>query len=522
MNIFRDILDGAGDVIARKEEIGTLRRHLLKSIPDHVSVIGPKGYGKSPILRYAASSMQSEEIFDSVVYWDMRRESLLRNDEDFLNAFWERIRIVIRDSSPELIDECSDDRSQDMLRMLFSFMDTEGKRILVFLDGLDRILLSASTSRNLWDFLRSLAELTSLTLITASRSRLRELCANPDSRTSDFWNIFYETPLVIGAYGETDWNDITAQLARNGRILDDSTLNALKKWTGGIPRLVFSMCERLCSADNVGAIDVDLLSSIGEEVVDECRDTIADIWDGCPARQQTLLLTLEDMEEVSRNDVSGQDLKELVVKGLVFDSGECVTSTAKLVGTYGRIHGERILEINDLLGTPNRYRENIYSLLQLRLDSAEGIDPDIRRELELVLSVVKQHPARAADLLRNVAGVALDKIIEAELPPDGIIPGKWIEEWEGIRNFHFVPHQNPPRIRDQKRKTVRAMVDERTSCPSRIRFSTFLLLDHIYDVGNYGNHVDEMGGEEVPFMFVAPVCLMAIHLAEQLSEDLVL
>ena len=69
--------------------------------------------------------------------------------------------------------------------------ENEGTRLLVVLDGFDYALAGTGLTRNLWDRLRALAQRTSLRLVTGSRRPLRELCRTEETRTSDFWEIFY-------------------------------------------------------------------------------------------------------------------------------------------------------------------------------------------------------------------------------------------------------------------------------------------------------------------------------------------
>ncbi|MDD1425363.1 hypothetical protein MEO94_12885 [Dolichospermum sp. ST_sed9] len=44
-----------------------------------------------------------------------------------------------------------------------------------------------------------------MTLVTGSRRPLRELCASEESQSSDFWEIFYDTPLEISKLEDADW-----------------------------------------------------------------------------------------------------------------------------------------------------------------------------------------------------------------------------------------------------------------------------------------------------------------------------
>ena len=49
---------------------------------------------------------------------------------------------------------------------------------------------------------------------------------------------------------------------------------------------------------------------------------------------------------------------------------------------------------------------------------------------------------------------------------------------------------------------------------------TYLLLDHLQSVGNFGQHLDELPGVKVTVGFAASVVLAAISLVECLAHDL--
>ena len=89
------------------------------------------------------------------------------------------------------------------------------------LDDFDYALADAGLTRNLWDQLRSLAQKTSLKFVTRSRRPLRELCRAEESRTSDFWEIFYDTPIRVAALDDADRGGFLESLLAAGCTLDE-------------------------------------------------------------------------------------------------------------------------------------------------------------------------------------------------------------------------------------------------------------------------------------------------------------
>ena len=201
---------GVPPMLGRERLFEELRRHLTKPTPDHVSVIGPAGFGKSVLLNHLASHFrQPGKYFTTSMYWDLRHGTPA-TDHEFRRQLAERIKGALQQVESEYADfmELEDEGLHDLLQLVFSEMQTRGVRILAVLDGFDHLLAEGRITRNLWDSLRTLCQMTSLRLVTGSRSRLRELCRTEESRTSDFWEIFYDTPLKV------DWFNVQIKLAQ--------------------------------------------------------------------------------------------------------------------------------------------------------------------------------------------------------------------------------------------------------------------------------------------------------------------
>ena len=73
-------------------------------------------------------------------------------------------------------------------------LSADGMRILILLDDFDRLASQPQISKNLWDYLRSLAQKDHLRFVLSSRRRVRECIPNRDGRTSDFWNMMLWWP----------------------------------------------------------------------------------------------------------------------------------------------------------------------------------------------------------------------------------------------------------------------------------------------------------------------------------------
>lgn len=182
-----------------------LLRHLSKRTPDHVSVLGSARLGRSVLLHHVASHFGTKSNhYVAVVYWDVGRETP-RDDTDFLRAFARWTKRALEPAQPDLADylELDHDGVGDLLCLVFDELANRDHRLLAVLDGLDEALATPRITRHLWDALRALAQRPSLRLVTGSRTRrVGEPGGIDASRTSNFWGIFYDTPLRVGGMAD--------------------------------------------------------------------------------------------------------------------------------------------------------------------------------------------------------------------------------------------------------------------------------------------------------------------------------
>ena len=271
-------------MLGRGSLVRQIERHLLKPSPDHVSVVGPKHYGKSVLLRHLAGTYllgptgyrvlppdEPAELagtdrwgrsdYLATVYIDLQHDTP-GSDGAFRRRFAEEIKATFQpdlwglsdhpalwDSLemfelPEYLD-LENETSHESLDLVFTELEDRGARMLVVLDGLDYALFGTGLTRNLWDQLRSLAQKTSLRFVTGSRRPLRKLCKTEGSRTSDFWEVFYDTPIRVAALDDSDWDAFLQPLLDAGCALDESARKEIANWTGGVPLLVCALLQKL-------------------------------------------------------------------------------------------------------------------------------------------------------------------------------------------------------------------------------------------------------------------------------------
>lgn len=176
---------------------------LTKPVPDHLQVIGARFAGKTvlvaEIIRRLAAA---EKPYTGFIHWDLGHRTPA-NDDEFLKRLKQELIEALKVRHPdysEYLKTADGSPYEDISTVLAALVD-DGK-VLAVLDGFDKALANGRLTRNLWDQMRELAAKPSLRLVTASRRTLRELIRHPDAQTSDFWNIFDQSPIRVGCFDE--------------------------------------------------------------------------------------------------------------------------------------------------------------------------------------------------------------------------------------------------------------------------------------------------------------------------------
>jgi hypothetical protein len=192
------------EMLGRERLFDQLYRQLSKSTPDHVTLVGPRLFGKSVLLNHLAKHVRpGRDGYLTSVYWDLGHETP-GTDQEFFGSFAGAVRAALLGRRDDLANEINPERGKKDLNDIFDLLADDNQRLLVIMDGLDRALSATTLTRNLWDGLKALGDKKSLWFVTGSRKKLRELCKTKESQTSDFWAIFNPNPVRLGKLDDSD------------------------------------------------------------------------------------------------------------------------------------------------------------------------------------------------------------------------------------------------------------------------------------------------------------------------------
>jgi hypothetical protein len=489
----------------------------------HVCVIAPRLFGKTRLLRQV-TRMAPENGFSQCLTWDLKRHTP-QTDEEFDQSLaheMERQIQVADQDLPKWFREMG--TGFESIKAIFQELNTAGQKVLIALDGIEGVLQAGLVTKNAWDNLRDLAELSAVRFVTASRLPLRQLCP-PDSKTSPFWNIFHPTPVRFGAFQTADWTDVLQPFAARKVTFDESARKELSNWTGGIPVLTIAVCERLFegSADGQAHSKADI-DAAAESVLQENREHIEMLWADLPTESQLDEVDLANNREKHKAGLAQERVDLLLQRGLAVEAGgNKLRSACRIMERYAQQRGQSLPDVEKLFSATEDYERNIPEVLQLRLSSVRGFDSDAEHHVtELVKAMPNPETAKA--LIRNVLDACLSKIIDFEFE-QGTINNEWVNRWKnagklaGSENDRDILAARVPRTRGARMRLLRLIHGHDTAGTARCRYSTLLLLETLFAAQNFGEHATERG-EGVSRGFISVVALAAVECLEQLKDDI--
>ena len=428
----------------------TIKEHLLKPSPDHVSVVGPAYYGKSVVLSHLAASFRNgSDGYLTASHIDLRH-GVPASDREFMYRFAQEIKAALQGARPNLAGEINaeDEAVHEVLGLVLEDLESEGVRLLVVLDGFDYALAGTGLTRNLWDRLRALAQ--------------RD-------------------------------------------------------------RLVCTLLQRLWEEPPGTRLSKSEIDRTAEEVLAGPGQLLAALWDDCDDELRADLGILND-GDVPLTELSEKRRRAIEERGYGRVSRNRLRSSCRLMQHYAKAQAPAIADLTRLLGTSAGFETHVRSLLELRLAqvSSETTDEDLLDFVSNAIRDLTPTPEHALIWVRSIANRALQLVWYAELPPDRTLPAQWREEWEREEVRYTDDGGRLPRSPGAQCNILRlATGTGRTSRQVRyITKTTFLLLDHLQSVGNFGQHRDEFPEIKVTVGFAASIVFAAISLLECLTHDL--
>jgi hypothetical protein len=508
-------------LLGRVELLASVVRRLTKPTADHLSVVGPPYIGKTTLLRHLATSIgETGQNYICSVFLDLRHHTP-STDHEFRQRLLLDLHAALtaaNHESAELIDTSPEDGDlADALAGVFDYLDTG--RILVVMDGLDHVLRSPSVSKNLWDYLRELGLKSSCTFVTGTRHRIRELCNDPASLASEFWNIFADPLVLLGPFDDSDWDHVLAPLQAHVGALENSARNELREWTGGHPALVALLGHTLVSERISGTgLNGDHVRGCGTSLSSGSFELVTVLWDDCPIEVQGDLYALA-MGTPGAEFIPNDRVRIAAQRGFMVD-GRRPRIGSKLIAEIAKSQGQGTQDLRRLFGTEASYGDSFPSLPEFRLGLVRGGDSALRRAVEGAIRNIEYDPGASLLQFRIIADRALTLIYSREAPGNRV-PEDWMTEWKATGN-RWAENLSRGRLPGDPGRQC-GLLDEITSdqggkrkLAQFVKRPTYCLIEHVKQIGDLGAHPDGA----VTAVYAATACLAAVELLDRLASEL--
>jgi hypothetical protein len=513
-------------MVGREEILNQVWNNLTKPTPSHLSIIGARYSGKSVFIKtLEEKSIQDNSPYGAVILWDLGRQTP-RSDEEFLkmmcNHLGRGIANLDSDYSDHLLKVESD--GYDELREVIDALDDDGYRVLMLWDGFDKPLGEGRLTRNLWDKLRELFSGSCLRLVTATRKPLQELIRDADSVTSDFWGIFDMTPIKLGIFNQIDRDVILKNVPLS---LKKGADKELINWSGGYPILYLSLLNNLIETHPTGNVTNDTVNESALNVTkgDSISGILNELWEDCPASAKKSFHDLCKADHIKLNIIGKSDQISLDEKGLIEISGNSAALSCRFLKNHIDNTGDDIGSLERLFGECHDYESNIKSLLELRLLQITGLDSLLRRRIERAIEDIPDTPEICLDNMRGIADVALNLIWKAELEDINQVPREWITEWEQTvrykdKQFSAWYKHFPSNNRREQVLLLQLLTGDYDKINPKAKYiskSTCLLLRSVFEIGNFGNHLD---GAKINVGVAVAAIMNSLELAANLNREI--
>jgi hypothetical protein len=489
------------------------RTHLAERVlnrlrTQHVSVVGPRYIGKKIFLNGIIEAARSGKLFDDVVYWDLRRFAP-ESDGQFFNQMAEKLRDQITSIGEDIkvFFAKPEDLCWSSIKSLAEHYRDNKKRILIVFDGMDQALGSTALSRSVWDNLCALADHSSIAMLTSSRKRLRQLCADPTSRTSDFWERFVD-PVELKVFTQEELREFLEPLSQAAGGLAAGVETEIGNWTGGMPVLVAAVCQAL--ADKPGSISTAVVHGAARHVLEHHVDLVEALWQDLDVQIQTAFVALVRAGELPRTELAAAAAK-LLNTGLAIELAGKIKVRCRLLAEFSAARGEDLTAMTVLFAARGDFERNLRTLVDLRLNHIAFSDSDLRDFITNAVDKVAQ-PKVCLTAMRGIAEQALTLIWKNEAP-NGEVPHFTSDK--ALTFIQKCDRNKLPVDLARQCQCLDFLTDQRNGVtPGKVNRKIFCLVSHLKSLGDLGQH---QGGMSFGLPFSALACLSAVQLAEEMS-----
>jgi hypothetical protein len=502
-NPYRLTPDPTPDELARAELVEQILEDLFEH---HISIIGPRHYGKTVFAAAVAKAARACGHFSDVVFWDLRHFTPASDAEffaKFAETLVEQLTCVGEDAKNHFANDA--DRTYSRIRGFFEYLQGLEKRILIIMDGMDDPLDCEVLTKSLWDNLTGFSKIGSANLLATSRKPLRQLCKNSNGRSSDFWVRFEDPPTRLKAFDPHEITNFLKPLIDAHGGLATGAETEFARWTGGIPWLAVCLGRKLYESAN-SPLTVENVRDTAKKLLADNADSLDAAWDIFTAEEQTGFADLIEKGEIEQRE-AGKIAHSLVQLGLAHSTGAKIAPRCELLQQFTAHLQSGLVTIKLLFGDLAAYERNITAVVEWRLRHISIKDPELRDNVSDAVERVGNARLFFKEV-RNIVSHTLVRIWKFE-SPDGNSP-----RYEGPDG----QRAGPLRLEDDYNLIMH--LQAATNIKNHITLKKanrriYALLSALLPYGDLGQH---QGNQELSNTHAACACLTLLELAAELDK----
>lgn len=425
--------DGIHPMLARVDLMDEVWSALSKATPSNLSVIGPRWIGKTVLLKAIADREASieESPYSLILHWHLGHVCPT-TDAEFVSGLCRQLHDMMQNHPKDYSDyqKYLKEESFSHLKEITDLLDEGDEPLLMLWDGLDKPLGQENLSLHLWDQMRSLIDGKKHRIVTATRAPLDLLIRNEQARTSDFWNIFDE--VYVKPFNESDRDTLLtiANLELTGGGKKEVT-----NWTGGNPRVLLELLNRLAAGDYSAPIDNNSVVESATGMIQDVRTWFRSIWNECPRDAQEAYKELLETGEATVQSIGSDATEALTCRGFAVVNRNKVKPSCHLLRDHLSNTSGDSGSIARLFNAPDDFRSNIGDVLRIRLEQIPPFDNDLQRWVGQSIFGIPDHPGDCLTNLTDIRDRALDLVMRHEFGSSREVPADLVEYWKD-KNHH--------------------------------------------------------------------------------------
>jgi len=335
----------------REREIRQITDRLQSSAFESTSVVGERRIGKTSLLKHLANPEVAEKLGLStedyvVVYVDFQGCNTITPVR-----FWSRIlkRVARNLKDDELVAMAKELGNQENidqfdLEDLFLEIDDRGLKLILLMDEFEYVTRNEKFGLDFFAGLRALAIHYPLSVITATREALVDLCHSESIKGSPFFNIFASVILRPFTLDES-LSLLDGIMSESTNNFDPVIMQAIYTMAGGHPIFLQMAGYYFFEGIQMELDDGSLQFHVEESFSEQAEPHFMYQWDHLTNNERITLLTLLALKSEGNGTTSITDLKDaykqadyilpdLIKRGLIIELDNGISLFSGLFGKW--------------------------------------------------------------------------------------------------------------------------------------------------------------------------------------------